>query len=80
MAKGAFVLHDFYCVNCGKMALSLPRQLNKQKEKLHRKWLYCPWCRKEINMIECKNDEDVKEFLIRFNENFYKEEMEKKYE
>lgn len=56
----------FYCPTCGQRGYELPRPSGHRREKFHRKWLYCPHCRKQVNMIECKDDEDIYEFKIQF--------------
>ena len=40
------------------------------------KKMYCFHCKKEVNMIECKNEFEVQEFLENFNNGVYKEEAE----
>ena len=51
--------HSFMCIQCGKLAMTLPRPVGHQHKAGHRKRLYCPHCRMEINCVECKNDEDI---------------------
>ena len=58
----------FYCPTCDQRGYELPRPSGDRREKFHRKSLYCPHCRKQVNMIECKDDEDIYEFKIRFAE------------
>lgn len=67
-------IHDFYCINCGKKAMSLPRPQARKREQFHRKKLYCPWCKKEINCIECNNNIEVEEFKQRFKNNEFIQE------
>ena len=66
--------HDFYCINCGKRGIPLPRQRGHQHSTFHRKKLYCIYCQKEVNMVECKNEFEVKEFLEDFANGVYKDE------
>ena len=73
MAK--FSEHSFYCINCGKKMISLPRKNGHNYKKHHRKKLWCPWCKMEVNGIECKNDNDVYDFLEAFKAGEYKEEV-----
>lgn len=68
-------IHNFYCLNCGKN-MPLARKVSCQRERLHRKKLYCPFCRLTVNMIECRNYEDKLEFLENFEKGLYKEEAE----
>jgi hypothetical protein len=74
MARKNIVEHDFYCLNCGKRALTLPRKQGHQHERFHRKKLYCPWCQMKVNAIECKTWEDRIEFQENFEKGIYKEE------
>ena len=69
--------HDFYCLNCGKRNISVMRSRGFLREKGHRKAMYCPHCRNEVNHYECFDDEDVFNFKIDFEEGkFIKEAKE----
>ena len=70
------VSHDFYCINCGKRGIPLPRQRGHQHSTFHRKKLYCIYCQKEVNMVECKTEYDVQEFLEDFNNGVFVKEAE----
>lgn len=60
MARGKNMkLHDFYCMNCGRKGIGVFRNQGFQHGKFHRKKLYCPYCKTEVNHVECKNDEEV---------------------
>lgn len=63
--------HDFYCIQCGKKGIPLPRTDGFRREKFHRKKLYCIFCKEEVNHIECSSEEDV--FI--FRESFEKGEF-----
>ena len=52
------------------------RKSGFQHGRFHRKKLYCPHCKKEVNHIECKTQEDVDEFIENFNNGVYKNEAE----
>lgn len=67
-------LSNFYCINCGKKGLDLMRQASFRHSKMHRKKLYCFYCKTEVNHIECKTIEDVENFLNDFNEGKYIQE------
>ncbi len=71
-----FELHDFYCINCGKRTMTLPRNAGHKKEKFHRKLLYCPYCKITINQIECRNEHEAHEFKTSFKAGVYKDECE----
>ena len=69
------VLHSFYCMKCGNKAMELFRKRGFQPERFHGKKLYCPYCKLELNCIECKNDEDVYEFKENFEKGVYENEV-----
>ena len=77
---GKTVEHDFYCLQCGKRAMSIQRPRAKMREKFHRKKLYCPHCRTTLNCIEVKNDTEVFEFREMFEAGEFKIEAEKSIE
>lgn len=58
--------HRFFCLACGNEGISLFRNKGHQHGRYHRKCLYCPYCKQEVNHFECKTDEDVYEFRRRF--------------
>ena len=68
--------HSFYCINCGKKAYELMRKTGHQYPRFHRKKMYCPYCKQEINMVECKNEADIFEFRNDFINGVYKDEAE----
>lgn len=67
----------FFCLNCGKEGIPIARKESFQKEKFHRKKLYCPWCKEEVNHIECKNSSDIEKFKENFEKGLYIEEAQK---
>lgn len=72
----ATVLHDFYCINCGNKGIPLFRQTGHKHKKMHRKKLYCIYCKEEINHIECKSLEEIEEFKKNFENGVYQNEAE----
>lgn len=68
--------HSFYCMRCGRKGIALPRKNSHQYGRYHRKRLWCPWCKMEVNHIECKNDTDVFEFKKAFEAGEYRTEVE----
>ena len=54
--------HDFYCLNCGKKNISVMRPRGFLRERGHRKAMYCPHCKLDVNHLECRNDEDAFNF------------------
>ena len=65
---------DFYCLNCGKQNIPIHRNHGRMKEKGHRKRLYCPWCKQEVNHIECRTSQEAEQFKLEFAEGIYAEE------
>lgn len=72
---GKVEYHDFYCMNCGNK-YTLPRRANRKKESMHRKVLYCPFCKKEVNHIEVKNYLEKQIFLENFQKGLYYQECQ----
>ena len=70
-----FETHDFYCMNCGNKAIPIMRNNGFDHAKHHRKKLYCPFCKHEVNHIEVKNLEDKEWFLEQFKKGMFKEEV-----
>lgn len=66
--------HDFYCSACGRLGIPIPRKKGHQHGKLHKKKLFCLYCQKEVNHIECRNMAEVEEFKIKFENGEYKNE------
>lgn len=71
-----FETHDFYCINCGAKSIPLARPRSKQKDKFHRKLLYCYHCGHTINHVECRNDEEKQQFYEDFIAGKYRAEAE----
>ena len=71
-----YSVHDFYCLKCGNKGLPIQRGRNLQREKFHRKKLYCIHCKEEVNHIECRNELEVKKFLKNFKEGKYIDEAD----
>ena len=74
MAKNSYAEHSFYCINCGNKGIPLMRRQGFKHGKMHRKKLYCPFCKNEVNHVECKTFEEVEEFKINFANGVYKDE------
>ena len=68
--------HRFFCIQCGRETIPLQRKVCKMKEKFHRKKLYCPWCKMTLNAIECRNEQEVKEFKELYEKGEFKDEVE----
>lgn len=65
-----------FCVCCGKEGIPIQRQRGKQRETGHRKVLYCINCKKSVNHVECKTDEDVLDFKMAYAAGAYADEAE----
>ena len=63
--------HRFFCLQCGHENLPIYRKTSHQHKKYHRKKLYCPYCKTEINHIELRSDEEVAEFKKQFEQGDY---------
>lgn len=68
--------HDFYCINCGRKGIPVMRKCNHLHAKDHRKKLYCPWCKAEINHVECRSFYDIEKFKEDFANGLYRQEAE----
>ena len=66
--------HKFFCIKCGNPGIPVQRPSNKQREKFHRKKLYCIHCKEFTNHIEVKDWEQEQEFRQRFENGEYEEE------
>lgn len=75
-----FDAHDFYCIKCGNKGIPLNRKKSLQHGKFHRKRLYCPFCKIEVNHIECRNQADIEEFKMNFANGDYIEEAQESIE
>ena len=68
--------HKFFCLACGAEGIPLARKRGQQKERFHRKKMYCYHCQNTVNHIECKSSEDVEKFKEDFKQGVYKNEAE----
>ncbi len=73
-------IHDFYCTKCGNKGIPLSRRMGKIRPLDHRKRLYCPICRGEVNHVECRTWEDKQKFVEDFNAGIFKEEAQESWE
>ena len=74
--KSNFKAHHFFCIQCGQEGIPIYRNQGYKHERFHRKKLYCPHCKIEINHIECQDDEDIYEFKDAFEKGEFKNEVE----
>ena len=68
--------HTFWCIQCGNRGIDLQRKVNHRHSKHHRKKLWCPTCKMEVNHVECRNDAEIEEFKEKFAAGEYAEELE----
>ena len=77
MSKGRnYETHDFYCLMCGRKGLPIQRKIGRQHGQFHRKKLWCPYCKMEINHMEIRSQEEKEYFLEGFNNGEYRQEAE----
>lgn len=69
-------MSTFYCLHCGKQGIPIPRNRGHQREKFHRKRMYCPHCKIDVNHIEIKNYSEEQQFKENFNKGVYKLEAQ----
>lgn len=69
-----FEQHKFFCLNCGREGIPLSRKINHKHKAFHRKKLYCPWCRQEVNHVEVSTPEEEAKFKEEFEKGMYKDE------
>lgn len=68
--------HDFYCIRCGNKGIPIARKGSQFRTSMHRKRLFCPWCKMEVNHVECRDIYDVEIFKEDFADGLYREEAE----
>lgn len=68
--------HSFYCINCGRKGIPILRNRSKLHTKNHRKKLYCPFCKAEVNHIEVRTSEEEEQFKEDFKKGVFKNEAE----
>lgn len=52
-AKG-YTISDFYCTKCGNKSIPIPRGLGREREPGHLKNIFCVYCKKDTNHVECR--------------------------
>ena len=67
---------DFYCLNCGQKNMPIFRNPGRMRERGHRKRLYCPWCKQEVNHVECRTQQEIDQFKEDFEAGLFVEEAE----
>lgn len=70
-----FKTHRFFCIQCGNEGIPLARKQGHKHGRFHRKKLYCPYCKMEINHVECKDDFDAYEFKVCFERGIFADEV-----
>ena len=65
-SRSNLVQHKFYCINCGNQGIPVWRQKGRQREKNHRKALYCTTCKMTINHVEIATQQEAERFRADF--------------
>jgi len=47
-----YIGSTFFCTQCGKPGIPIPRSKNHLRERGHLKRLYCPYCNRVVNHVE----------------------------
>lgn len=68
--------HKFWCINCGRSGIPVRRKVGFQHGKDHRKKMWCPWCKAEINHVETRNLDEEFKFREAFNNGSFTEEAQ----
>ena len=68
--------HEFYCPICGNVTIPVFRKKGSQREKFHRKLLYCYHCKKDVNTVEVRNEIEKMEFKSNFQNGVYANETQ----
>jgi hypothetical protein len=71
---GKMIEHSFYCIQCGKKGIPIVRKEGHQRKSMHRKKLYCVFCKEEVNHVECRNFAEVEKFRENFEKGVYVDE------
>ena len=69
-----YYMNRFFCAKCGQEGIPIQRKKGQNRGKFHKKKLYCLNCQKEVNHVECRNEQEVEEFKRDFEEGKYKDE------
>ena len=72
----SYVVHNFYCLKCGRPGIPIARNTGQLREPGHRKKLYCPWCKCEVNHMEICNQQQLEKFQEDFENGVYIDEAE----
>jgi len=67
---------NLLCPECGNI-FPIQRRVSKQKKALHKKWLYCPICNKEINHIEIRDIDIILDKILEKEEKQRTEDEQK---
>ena len=69
-----YITNKFLCLNCGQEGIPLVRNRGQQRKRFHRKKMYCIHCQSTVNHIECKTEEEIKQFKEDFAKGVYENE------
>lgn len=73
-------MSEFYCTQCGKRGIPVWRKVGSEREAGHLKKLWCIYCNKETNHVECKpfTHYEYEDFLTEFEYKNFTETGERK--
>lgn len=76
MATNLITDNDFYCTQCGRLGLPIIRRKGSEREAGHLKKLFCLYCNKETNHVECRpwSGYTHDDFVIEFEHGNFTEE------
>ena len=66
-----YMTNEFYCTSCGNRGIPIQRKVSDKREHFHKKKLFCIYCNKEVNHIECRDQFEVETFKHLFAEGAY---------
>lgn len=71
---------EFYCIFCGQKGIPIMRRRGNEREAGHLKKLYCVYCQKETNHVECKpfTHYEYKDFQLERQYNNFDEDGNRK--
>ena len=75
MKAHKYFISQFFCTECGREGIPLPRPESKKRESGHLKTLYCSFCKKETNFVEVREHSSYtsSNFIIEFTSNNFKD-------
>lgn len=69
------VQRRFFCCSCGREGIPLVRRRGREREAMHLKSLWCPFCKGDYNHVECRNDQEIKMFKEKYEAGEYNDKV-----